>query len=53
MYTIGILLRYNTMKCLLQSMSGTLLGTCRKTSDTVHNKFYLIHSKYGWNNTGS
>ena len=26
-----------TMKCLLQSMSGTLLGTCRKMSATVQN----------------
>ena len=40
MEMIGILPRYNTMKCLLQSMSGTLLGTCRKMSATVQNKSY-------------
>ena len=41
MDTIGILLRYNTMKCQLQSLSGTLLGTCRKMSATVQNTSYL------------
>ena len=35
---IGILPRYNSMKCLPQSMSGTLLGTCCKMSATVQNK---------------
>ena len=29
MEMVGILPRYNTMKCQLQSMSGTLLGTCQ------------------------
>ena len=32
MEMIGILPRYNTMKCQLQSMSGTLLGTCCNVS---------------------
>ena len=36
---ISTLPRYNTMKCQLQSMSGTLLGTCRKMSATIQNKF--------------
>ena len=39
---IGILPRYNTMKCQLQSMSGTLLGTCRKMSATAQNIFQVI-----------
>ena len=32
MEMIGILPSYNTMKCQLKSMSGTLLGTCRNVS---------------------
>ena len=40
---IGILPRYNTMKGQLQSMSGTLLGTCRKMSDKVQNKFQVAY----------
>ena len=38
MEMIGILPRYNTMKCQLQAMSGTLLGRCRKMSAIVQNK---------------
>ena len=36
---IGILSRYNTMKCHLQPMSGTLLGTCHKMSGIVQKMF--------------
>ena len=43
MEMIGILPRYNTTKCQLQSMSGTLLGTCRKMSATVQNKFQVSY----------
>ena len=39
MEMIGILPRQNTMKCQLQSMSATLLGTCRNMSATDQNKF--------------
>ena len=37
MEMIAVLPRYNTMKYKLQSMSGTLLGTCWKLSATVQN----------------
>ena len=35
MEMIGLLPRCNTMKCQLQSMSGTLLGTCCKMLATI------------------
>ena len=40
---IGVLPRYNTMKCQLQSMSGTLLGTWCNMSATVQNKFQVAY----------
>ena len=43
MEMIGILTRYNAMKCQLQSMSGTSLDTCRKMSATVQNKFHVSY----------
>ena len=38
---IGLLLRCNTMKCQLQSTSGTLPGTYHNMSAEVQNKFLL------------
>ena len=35
--------RYNTIKFQLQSMSGTLLGTCCKMSATVQNEFQISY----------
>ena len=43
MEMIGILPGYNTTKCQLQSLSGTLLSTCCKMSDTVQNKFQVAY----------
>ena len=40
---VGTLPRYNTMKCQLQSMSGTSLGTCCKMSAIVQNKFQVSY----------
>jgi len=42
MEMIGIL---PTMKCQLQPMSGTLVGTCHKMSATVQNKFQVSYLK--------
>ena len=41
MEMIGILPRYNTMKGHLQSMSGTLLGTCRNMSAKLDCMYFL------------
>ena len=40
---IGILPRYNTMRCQLESKSGTLLVTCHKISATVQNEFQVFY----------
>ena len=46
MEMICILLKYNTMKCQLQSMSGTLLGTCCKMSALVQCKIIFSYLSY-------
>ena len=46
MEMIGIIPSYNAMKCQLQSMSGSLLGTCHKMSATVNVRYIEMLGTY-------
>ena len=50
---IGVLPRYNTMKCQLQSMSGTLLGTWYNMSATVQNMNFRYLTNHKMSSTYS